>query len=260
MEVKQPAKGTEPICKLCLESKPICDSHIIPRHFFRKRDTGSGMFEIISGEPLKKRIPTGWTEKLLCRDCEQHVGRFDDYAAKFFGASASWEVVQVQEINLFMVHEFDFSLLKLFFVSLLWRAAVSSIPAFEAVSFSSTYEEELRKMILNSDPGNEDKYATVIFKFQPYKNEYEKITLSPHKIRHNGSVTYFQVQLNEFPCRIKVSNQKDSARYEGLWLTEKSPLRIMEVPLTPNRFNTMLNIVQTQPKLLKEFRKRHERN
>lgn len=247
-------------CRLCLEYSPLCDSHIIPHHFFRKRENGSGMYEIIAGAPIKKRIPRGWTEKLLCTACEIHIGKFDDYAAKFFSGSDGWEIIDVKEIHmrLFVVHDYDYRLLKLFFLSLLWRSVVASIPAFEAVSFSSQYQEELRQMLVNCEPGKEHDYGTVIFKYEPHEKEYEKITFSPHRIRHPGCVTYFQLQLNEFPCRMKVSNQEDALRYEGFWLSEVAPLRIMEVPLIPQHFNTMVKMVQTQPKLLEAYRKQHE--
>lgn len=216
------------------------------------------MFEITSDRPTRKRIPKGWTEKLLCKNCEQHIGRFDDYAAKFFGTSAGWDAVDIKDLRFFAIEKYDYQLLKLFFLSLLWRSAITCIPAFEAVFFSSVYHEELRQMIRNDDPGEEHAYATVIFKYKPHKNGYEKVTFSPHRIRHSGCVTYFQLQLNEFPCRMKVSSQRDSDRYKDFWLSKNGPLRVMEVPLTPARFNAMVRMVQTQPKLLEEFRKNHE--
>jgi hypothetical protein len=239
-----------------LTSGKLCDSHIIPRHFIRKRDAGTGLFEFIDGEPLKKRLSKGWTEYLLCEKCESHLGRFDDYAARFFATSDNWGIVDVRQIDMriFLVEEFNYELLKLFFMSLLWRSAVASIPAFESVALNHKYQEELREMILRNDPGDEHKYGTVIFKYEPHQKGYEKITFTPHEFRQSNCVFYYQLQLNEFPCHIKVSNQKDAARYPGFWLSKKPPLRIMEVKLLPTRLNEMVRIVQTQPKLLEEFR------
>lgn len=218
------------------------------------------MFEITDGKPQQRRIPRGWTERLLCDECEGRVGQFENYAAKFFAGSDNWQVIDVKEkaMRLFIVNDFDYPLLKLFFMSVLWRSAVSSIPAFEAVAFSPVYQEELRQMLLACEPGKEHDYGTVIFKYESQKNEYEKITFAPHRIRHSGCVTYFQLQLNEFPCRMKVSNQKDAARYDGFWLSEAAPLRIMEVPVIPERLKQMIDMVQTQPKLLEDFRRNHE--
>lgn len=211
------------------------------------------MFQISSGDPIKRRIPQGWKEYLLCIDCERHIGRFDDYAAKFFSSVDKWEFIETPAGRLYVVHKYDYKLLKLFLMSVLWRASVASIEPFQQVSLDAHHQEALRQMLLANDVGNDSQFRSVIFRYQSYKN-LEKVTIAPHRIEEKGCITYFQLQFNEFPCRIKVSEQNDSDRYDGVWLSEKGPLRILEMTMAEKRLRAMVNVVTAQPKLYEEFK------
>jgi hypothetical protein len=47
---------------------------------------------------------------------------------------------------------------KLFQLSILWRASVAKGDFFSKVKLKPRHEEEIRKMLLNGEPGKEDRY------------------------------------------------------------------------------------------------------
>lgn len=101
-------------------------------------------------------LQKGVREYLFCEECEQH---FNEHFEKPFRKSwvencplpDPWETDQVHWINA------DYASFKLFHLSVLFRAGVSSLPTFAEVSLGP-HEERLRTMLLNLDAGPEDKY------------------------------------------------------------------------------------------------------
>jgi len=215
------------------------------------------MFVVDTTSPLRKRLRTGWKERLLCSDCEQHIALFDNYAAKFFASTASWEAVEAEDITFYKVHEYDYQLLKLFILSVVWRAAVSNIEAFTQVSLAPQHQERLCQMLVCKDPGGKYDYNTAIFRYSTYKNGLEQIAFSPRMFKTKDCVRYVEIEINEFPCQVKISNQKDSELYEHFWLSDQPPLRIMEM-CSVKRMAQAAKIVQEQQKRLELFRRSHE--
>lgn len=245
-------------CKLCLQNNPLCDSHIIPKHFFLERSKSSGFFQIGNRDPRKGKLPIGWYEKLLCRNCEEHFGRFDNYAAAFFRGFENWEVKQIKEFKLYKVNEYDYRLLKLFCMSVLWRASVASIPAFKDVS-AGHLNEKLRLMLISDDPGGYEDFSTSLFVMQKAINQLHKVILAPRKVNH-ANTNYYEIKFNEFICWIKVSDNKHSEIFPDITLTENAPLLLMEYPFTKQRYEVMRDMVQSQPKRLKEYKERMKAN
>ena len=58
--------------------------------------------------------------------------------------------------------EYDYHLLKLFAISLLWRASTTKLVFFNGVNVGERHEQKLREHILNNDPGTLDDYTVVL--------------------------------------------------------------------------------------------------
>jgi len=56
----------------------------------------------------------------------------------------------------------EYKRFKLFLLSLLWRASISTRPFFELVKLELLQEEKLRKMLYEGDPGEQNEYPCVI--------------------------------------------------------------------------------------------------
>ena len=166
-------------CRLCHEEKSLRRSHIMPAFF---RDNSGLMYptgesrnlqpftQLIHTHPGKRFVRKqvgywekrhGITEYLLCDDCEQYMSRLEDYAKRLFYGDSNPIRFQLPllENPRFSV---DYAKLKLFQLSLLWRAAEAKGEFFAAVKVADFHRERLREMLLNKDPGHEDQYCCTL--------------------------------------------------------------------------------------------------
>ncbi|MBN9395467.1 MAG: hypothetical protein J0H83_09495 [Candidatus Melainabacteria bacterium] len=218
-------------CAFCENDNPLCDSHIIPLGIWRLKDTGSGFLEVSTDSHLKpKRINKGWYQKLLCADCEGFFGReFDEYGRNFFAGAGVWKPITLGPgATYFDLAGADASKLKLFVLSVLWRASVAPDEPFSEFKLLPEQERKLASMLLCRQPGETFDFATAIFKYADDGRNLHKIAVAPRLFRDSGCVRYAEIHLNEFACRINVSNQKDKARFDPFWLTASEPVRIMQ--------------------------------
>ncbi len=162
-------------CRLCQKEKELRRSHIVP-NFFRD-DSGLTYPTGESGnpQPFTQPIHThpgkkfqrkqhgywetrhGMVEYLLCDECEQKFGALEDHAKRFFYGTSNPIRLQLAllEDPLFVA---DYKKMKLFQLSILWRASEAKGEFFAAVSLSGQHRERLRQMLLNENPGREDEY------------------------------------------------------------------------------------------------------
>lgn len=117
-------------------------------------------------------LQMGLREPLLCASCEAHLNtHFEQPSQKAWRALAEMErdtsfVSKVVQTDLghevVLLNGFDYPSLKLFLLSILWRAGVSSRGEFQQVVLGR-YEETLRRMLLERDPGDATEYPCLLF-------------------------------------------------------------------------------------------------
>jgi len=149
-------------CRLCQEEKTLCYSHIVPEFLhaalYNQKGGGKGHMMAISGrgrhgwKPLQK----GLREHLFCKDCERHFN--DEYEKPF---RAQWcDATPLPnpwtEPDVYWV-KMDYPSFKLFHLTILFRAGVSSLPTYAAVDLGP-HEERLRNMLMSGNPGPSWKY------------------------------------------------------------------------------------------------------
>ncbi|ENK1947633.1 hypothetical protein AB3A00_003559 [Vibrio cholerae] len=143
-------------CKLCLENEDMQDSHIIPDAFFRfVKDQNDNVGKYIEVSESGNKIgQVSYSEKLLCRICEQKFCKeFESYVIEFIlrnpqniGVSSKRSSRDVTFTNL------DYKKLKLFQMSLLWRAAICSLDFYKYVDVKPEIVELLRKNLHELTP------------------------------------------------------------------------------------------------------------
>ena len=137
-------------CALCLEHKALRLSHVIPNAVFRriKRKQGTGQLILLddSESGLIRRSQETWPEHLLCADCERVIGSYEQYGLELLRGDSRSAVNEHAGGITFRVD--DYARLKLFLVSLLWRAAVSRQPVFEVVILPDACAEAARSSLL----------------------------------------------------------------------------------------------------------------
>lgn len=140
-------------CRLCHEEKTLCDSHIVPEFLHCALYNNKGHMMGISGRGSKgwKPLQKGLREHLFCNDCEQY---FNEHYEKPF--RAQWCVATPlpnpwPEPDVYWI-KMDYATFKLFHLTILFRAGVSSLPTYSMVDLGP-HEEQLRSMLRNQDPG-----------------------------------------------------------------------------------------------------------
>jgi hypothetical protein len=86
-------------------------------------------------------------------------------------------------------HNLDYIKVKLFFLSIIWRAHISSLPFFSNVDLGK-YAEKIRKMLLENDRGNEDELETCLVKIKPDKTMLYQALIDFRKVKNNGNYFY----------------------------------------------------------------------
>jgi hypothetical protein len=179
-----------------------------------------------------KRMPVGpYDPSILCGDCDRKMGLWDDYAQELLLKRFSEaSVLQLDQQKVcWLIEGFDYPRLKLFFVSLLWRASVSQHEFYKSFSVGP-FEDQLRTMILNGEPGSSQNFAVILARFGD-----SDITamLSPHLEKFEG-VSFSGFYLTGFLVYIKVDQSPTPSVFADYRMRESGPL----IVLSPNLHNS----------------------
>jgi hypothetical protein len=173
-------------CALCLQDRTLCNSHIVPQFIFKHVQGDDGEFFVVkTGEEPPSTFYKSFSEKLLCEGCETLFSRWEHYASQFFygGMPLSGErrgdVIEMQGL--------DYAMMKLFFMSLLWRFGITSNPWFKGTRLGP-HSDRLRSLLLASDPSEPWRYGCLLT-----------------AVMHNGT------HMSGFITR------PDACRFEGHW-------------------------------------------
>ncbi len=113
-------------CKLCNNEDHLCDSHIVPKFFFKwlKKTSATNILRIASNPD--KPIQDGTKQKLLCRNCEERFSKFETYFANTFFHPYINEYLDEYMEETTKVDDiyYDERLLK-FIISLQWRILIT---------------------------------------------------------------------------------------------------------------------------------------
>lgn len=210
------------VCQLCKKDKNLIRAHIIPKSFYSYVFPNSEG-RMISKNQYLQRIPIGvYDSKILCEECEQIFSTWDDYGNKFFHTEINVPSETLRKDDKDIGHIFtniNYINLKLFLISVLWRANVSTQSFFEEISLGP-FENILREMILASNAGNADDFTTIISKFN-YENN--RILHSPQKVKYVDGINAYRLFFFNSEVHIKVDNRIMSD-YRKLMLTPGEPL------------------------------------
>jgi len=159
------------ICKLCLQKKELCkESHIIPDFHYKFLYGKNKELVYVNNKKVERRYNGEYEGNILCEDCDgKIIGRLEDYASKLlhnkFSSETIFRIEQIdgkEHVILENAPNYNYSYFKLFLLSILWRASISTRPFFRSLKLNNEKEEDLRLMILNSDAGDPREYSCLI--------------------------------------------------------------------------------------------------
>ena len=152
-------------CKLTLKPGKFVKSHLIPLAFSAPSEGCYFIDGAPGGRPTRR--PTSWYDReLVTRSGEDILADLDSFAAtELRKARLVWsgwgkeaelkdDIIPYPNSELFVrvVPDLDVLKLRVFFLSLLWRAAASDMPQNSDVSLQERDLEKLRLMVLNKSP------------------------------------------------------------------------------------------------------------
>ena len=154
-----------------------------------------------------RRSPKGvYDNGILCKECEGLFQNPDDYAAKILiHGKANLEPIysKGQEVG-HLLKDYDYKLLKLFFISVLWRAHVSTEVFYRKVSLGP-YAGQALRMIKSEDPGDPTEFSVMLARFRDHYAS--KVILDPHPERWWG-VKAYRFYMGGFILHIKTDKQR----------------------------------------------------
>jgi hypothetical protein len=173
------------VCKLCKKSAKLSRSHILPEFFYSLVYDDLHRTMLISSGEKEKFIQKGVREYLLCQECETKLSRYEGYAMKIIQDIPNFEK-DPSDLFIFS-NNVDYRLFKLFQLSILWCAGVSSNRMFANVNLGK-HEEKIHDMLEQENPGSAPDYGCFMIQI-PEPQKIHKIIMPPMPERlfgHNG--------------------------------------------------------------------------
>lgn len=147
-----------PVCRLCKKEGQLRRSHIIPEFLWKGLYDETNTFFGVTGKGSvgHRKLQKGLREPLFCDACEQHFN--DAFEKPFYRQWVKDSPLPAVWANDELIWlQFEYSTFKLFHLSILFRAHVSSLTDFEVVDLGP-HAEKIRIMLIDQNPGEVHEY------------------------------------------------------------------------------------------------------
>ena len=186
-------------CKLCGEEKKLCrQSHIIPNFMYKDIFDKKNRIYFVKSEKgtiQQKGVRQSgeFDSNILCHNCDNNkLGKLERYASLIL--YEGHEKIPENRITsngtkYVYCAELDYTKFKLFLLSILWRASISNRPFFKEV-YLGPYEEQIRHMLISTDPGDQIQFPCLILTYLNLKNYPKDIVAQPNRLKVDGGTVY----------------------------------------------------------------------
>ena len=232
-------------CKFCSNKTLLIKAHIIPAGFFRRIRRGKAALRVITnraGEYPKNSQIGIYDNAIVCGKCETIWHDWDTYAQQLLAEAplSGHTRYHDNEKICYVVDHFDYKKLKLFFISLVWRASVSTDPFYSKVKLGR-FENKAKNQIENSDPGNAEDFSVILAKFD---HPLAKSTLDPHEDVYSG-VNFLRFYLADYIAYIKIDEKPTPKPFSQFEISENQPLYIICRDFTKSKeLNLMKELIR----------------
>lgn len=219
-------------CKLCLQERELSKkSHIIPNFMITKsvNKEKNGFVAINPKTKQSKRVyDEGYEMNILCLDCEQNtLSKYETYASKFLYAGLRPnEILNVSEYEAYHeIKNVNYHLLKLFFLSLLWRFSISS--RFPTIKLTEVQEDRLRYVILNSSYVAENEFPVILWQCIIAQNIPGELIMYPWIDQNRECFHFF---IHKMQIQILIHDKSIAQFYEQSMLKENGSICVIKTP------------------------------
>lgn len=219
------------LCLLCKNSSEVIKSHIIPEYMYKPiygkqgKVASAGRFKIIKGKITSRNFMMGKgdVEYLLCKKCDNEIiGGIEGEAIKYIDLIRDYSFSQDLEII-----ETDYKIMKLFQLSLLWRAPISTNWMFKNVSLGNKHEEKIRLMLKDKNPGRYYEYGCVIIVVH---NKLLRKSMIHSQRNSHKKHTIYQIVTPGIHFEYYVSSHTKNIDFVNLFLNEDGYLPLIRAP------------------------------
>ncbi len=212
-------------CKLTGTEGKGVRAHIIPKSFYALDQEEKQPFRLITNIKghYSQKCPIGiYDTTMVTEEGERIFSEWDDYAKELLldNKSSFESVVHDGEVIAFQIAEYDYPKLKLFFLSVLWRASASSHNYFRRVDLGPL-ETSLRNALLAGNPGDSDWFSICLAKWSDRPDGTGM--MDPYRTRIGG-LNYYVLYLKHYIVYFKVDRRIASGALRALQLRPDSPL------------------------------------
>ena len=221
-------------CKGCGQENKLIKAHAIPEAFFVGLRDGRKPPKLITDTagifPQRSQIGV-YDEGILCRECEDRFQEVDNYGQLLLLKEENEliELIKNGAIVGWTIKEYNFNLLKRFFVSIL-----------------GPFEEEAKKLIWEESSGDPSQFSFVLAKF--IDDEIGRTIMDPHRERWYG-INYYRFYLYGYVLYIKVDSRKTPAEFRRIGANDGIPLYIIGRDIFKSKEYPVLVNVAKQSKI-----------
>ncbi len=211
----------EGICKFCNQPARLVDSHIIPLGlYWGLNDPNGRPAKLLSPHENEypKRQPAGFYDNFVCEKHEEQFNDYDTYACSLLRDTTPTKVINGWEFV-----DVKYDLIKLFFLSLLWRAHWASNDFFEKIDLGP-HEKRIKQLLEDKNPSASDEYAVVLWRSEELISNAVR---QPHRERYYG-VSYIRFYIPGYMALIKVDKRplynkfaSNSLKIDKKWFVER---------------------------------------
>jgi len=226
------------LCKFCGQDRPLTKAHIVPAAFFRdtKLEKRAPLY-LLSSDPaahVKKALIGPYDPGILCRACEDRFHEFDDYAGNLLIRDRN-KVFNEAGRQVVVADGVDYRKLKLFVVSVLWRASVSTLPYYRRVDLGPRAARACQ-MIAEGDPGKPSEFGTVLSCWVPTPGGSlpPKLNANPYTRRIDG-LPVARLFLSSFVADVCTDSRALPDPFPELMIAPDRPVYVYARPLAGSK-------------------------
>ena len=239
------------VCKLTGKSGPAVKSHIVPKAFYELPPQSEGPTRILTNTPgqFPKKSPTGiYDDAIVTSEGESLFGPWDDYACKVL-LNRFKEFTPLYESNQLVgwqLEDVDYARLKLFGLSVLWRAHASTDPFFQRVKLGVVHEEKIRDLLLRADPAKAEDYSVCFMRW--IDDDFGPVPPMDAIRQRIDGVNFYLVYCGRYVLYVKVDQRDTGPSLREFQVAPTRPLIVCARNFSKSKDRqVMRNIVQSNP-------------
>lgn len=246
-------QGRYGVCALTGDNGKLVRSHLLPRALMDFGASGAPIIQIAgdSARPIKRW--TSWYDRrLVTRAGEDILGRNDDWGVDFLRRHrivwSSWGEDggpdpddDLGDFGIRLIDGIDTNRLRMFLLSLLWRAAASGLPEFAAIQVPPNHLEQLRLALTTGVLPDEDFYPATVMQFSTrgdnhiWAPEALPIPVFDDEGTQVGTLPGFRFYMDGAIILFRATTDVAIGLREGVGVTERGQLFVQTIPFRQSR-------------------------